>query len=168
MCHSGALTYCSWATDLFPLSEGLRNKPRGSWNHLLSHSQHLRAPGTQNMDTPTRICMIHIYIMSLPSFEGLSCLCLHSASRNQKTKIATKPTRIWNPVSRERSRISQAHRKQWASLPVTSETTGERSLDPSVCRLDELARLLLPHRMLGETHAVGITGASFHSKGKWE
>lgn len=120
------------------------------------------------MDIPTRICMIHIYIMSLPSFEGLSCLCLHSASRNQKTKIATKPTRIWNPVSRERSRISQAHRKQWASLPVTSETTGERSLDPSVCRLDELARLLLPPRMLGETHAVGITGASFRSKGKRE
>lgn len=47
------------------------------------------------------------------------------------------------------------------SLPVTSKTTGERSLDPSACRLDELARILLPHRMLGETHEVGITGGIF-------
>lgn len=159
MFHSGALTYCFWTTDPISLSKGLGNKSRGSWDHLLFHSQHLRAPGIQNMGIPTWICMI-LFIIFLPSFEGLSCLCLHSASRNQKPKIVTKSTRVWKSISREKSSITQAHGKQWNFSSSHKWDYWQKEFRP-ISMIHDLSRILLPHRMLRETHAVGITGGIF-------
>lgn len=120
--------------------------PKGSWNtkHGNAHSG------------------MYDTFHNVPPFIWRSFLPLSAFSfQKSRQKLQENPPECGIQFLEKEAAFLRLTENNGTSLSVTRETTDERSLEPSACKLDELARILLPHRMLGETHAVGITGGIF-------